>query len=314
MNVRTGHGSVLWLDSQRGVDAQIVAMQVRNALLDYGVPVLCIDPAELGAVVAPSHLPNPTRREIRRSILVQTTYLAVREGTVVIIVAGPSEAADRDRVRGGVPAFVHVDLQRSNVQDSNHTPPLPAARTTEIDLDTTPASEVVLKLLKALNEPRQHTVYPNLEPVGQVMNLISVFLRPGDPMARAKELVRRTGVRHLPVFDNDAPVGMVSLTDLYALECLAEANLETVPVRDVMVTEVLSLEASTPIRDVARQMAQRRVGSAVITRDGKPVGIFTASNASWVLGYQGPKSSQEWLDDRRESETPKEVQERSALN
>ena len=295
MKMRKGHGTVLWLYSPSEVDGRTVAMRIREALLDYKVPVLSLDPVELAAVVVPHHLPSTTRQEIKRSMLVQTAYMAVREGTVVIIVAGPRDDPDRDRVRGGVPAFVQISLQRASEPTATGAQPLPVGETRVIDLDATPLDRVVLNVLEALHEPYQHGFSSDRRaytgPVSRVMNLIAVFLRPDDTMDRAKELVLQSGVRHLPVVEESRAVGMVTLTDLYALECLTGADVESVYVRDAMATEVVSVDVSTPVDEVAQQMVERRVGSAVVTDGGVPVGIFTASNACWALGYGTPEEN-----------------------
>jgi len=41
--------------------------------------------------------------------------------------------------------------------------------------------------------------------------------------------------------------------------------------------------ASTPVSTVARTMADNRIGSAIVTKDGKLVGIFTVTDACRAL-------------------------------
>lgn len=44
---------------------------------------------------------------------------------------------------------------------------------------------------------------------------------------------------------------------------------------DVMTKEVVKVEHSTKVIDVCKLMGERRIGSVIVTKDGKPYGIFT---------------------------------------
>lgn len=46
-------------------------------------------------------------------------------------------------------------------------------------------------------------------------------------------------------------------------------------VRDVMVKEVISSDIQTSLTDICRIMGEKHIGSVIITRNGKPEGIFT---------------------------------------
>ena len=283
------NGIVLWLHSSSDVDGRMVAMRVRRALLEFEVPVLSIDPVELGAVVVPAGLSAPVRRDIQRSVLVQTAYLAAQAGAVVIVIAGLAEEFDRDRVRGGVPAFVLARLRRSGESEAKAAPPLAVGISWDVDLDATPAAEVVRRLLEAIHQPRSPRFASSAGPVSCAMSLIAVFVHPDDPVAAAKQLVQQSGFRHLPVLEDGRAVGMITIADLYALECVPGNDVQALRIADVMSRDVLSVDVSTPIEKAAQEMADRRVGSAVVTENGQAVGIFTASNACWVLGHGRPE-------------------------
>lgn len=47
------------------------------------------------------------------------------------------------------------------------------------------------------------------------------------------------------------------------------------PVRDIMVTSVITTDNDKNAYDAARIMAEHKIGSLVVVRDGKPVGIVT---------------------------------------
>lgn len=44
---------------------------------------------------------------------------------------------------------------------------------------------------------------------------------------------------------------------------------------EVMNKEVVSVDYETKVRDACKIMGEKRIGSVLVTREGKPVGIFT---------------------------------------
>jgi CBS domain-containing protein len=44
---------------------------------------------------------------------------------------------------------------------------------------------------------------------------------------------------------------------------------------EVMVKDVVSVDYKMPVREVCKLMGQRRIGSVLVTKEGKPYGIFT---------------------------------------
>jgi CBS domain-containing protein len=54
-------------------------------------------------------------------------------------------------------------------------------------------------------------------------------------------------------------------------------------VRDAYVDKPCVVAASTPVAAVARAMAEHHIGSAIVTRNDKLVGIFTVTDACRAL-------------------------------
>ncbi len=50
---------------------------------------------------------------------------------------------------------------------------------------------------------------------------------------------------------------------------------EGVFVEDVMIKDVITVEASTSIRNTAKKMSEMNIGSVIVTKNGEPVGIIT---------------------------------------
>jgi acetoin utilization protein AcuB len=98
-------------------------------------------------------------------------------------------------------------------------------------------------------------------------------------LAEARDRMNRYGLRHLPVLQAGALVGLLSQRDIQLLETLKDVDPKTVKVEEAMSQDALSVEPEASIAEVARRMAERRCGSAVIERRGEILGIFTTVDA-----------------------------------
>lgn len=97
---------------------------------------------------------------------------------------------------------------------------------------------------------------------------------------RARNLMRRYGVRHLPVVDDRGKlVGVVSERDVN----LALAAKPGWLVEYVMSPKPFSVGPETPLTQVARAMVEHRYGSAVVVGGGAILGIFTATDGLAAL-------------------------------
>lgn len=104
-------------------------------------------------------------------------------------------------------------------------------------------------------------------------------------LAEAHEMMRKYKIRHLPVLEHGELVGLVSERDLTLVESFKVVNSGQVRVSDAMSEDVFSVDAETPIAQVAQRMAHDRLGSAVVTRNGKVTGIFTGIDALRALDF-----------------------------
>jgi acetoin utilization protein AcuB len=102
-------------------------------------------------------------------------------------------------------------------------------------------------------------------------------------LATAHRMMREHGFRHLPVLDGGKLVGIVSQRDLHLIETLADVNPDEVRVEEAMTTEVFTVRPDAPLAEVARTMADQKLGSAVVMVGEKVVGIFTAVDAHRAL-------------------------------
>ncbi len=104
------------------------------------------------------------------------------------------------------------------------------------------------------------------------------------PVREAEDLMVDHEIRHLVVTEGGELVGMVSDRDIaFASNAPAESLRDQLRVRDVCSLEVYAVESDTPLDRVLVEMAERRIGSAVVTDGGKIAGLFTATDACRVF-------------------------------
>jgi len=105
------------------------------------------------------------------------------------------------------------------------------------------------------------------------------------PLEEAHKLMRAHHFRHLPVTSNEAIVGIVTDRDIKLVLGPDFGNPEEreLKVRDAYIDRPCVVSASTPVAAVARTMAENHIGSAIVTKNDKLVGIFTVTDACRAL-------------------------------
>jgi len=120
--------------------------------------------------------------------------------------------------------------------------------------------------------------------VREWMTRIPVEVDRREPLSLASDLVRRHGIRHLPVLDGYHLYGIVSDRDLTRAQSRKRPASGGLCLGDICERDVLAVAPTTSVGEVARQMVDRAVDSAVV-RDGEfVVGIFTTTDALRTLG------------------------------
>jgi acetoin utilization protein AcuB len=105
------------------------------------------------------------------------------------------------------------------------------------------------------------------------------------PLGQAREMMREGYFRHLPVTCGREIVGIVTDRDIKLLlgpDC-GNPDERDLKVRDAYVDKPCVVPASTPVAAVARAMAEHHIGSAIVTKRDKLVGIFTVTDACRAL-------------------------------
>lgn len=129
--------------------------------------------------------------------------------------------------------------------------------------------------------------------VGERMIRRPIVISPDEPINEALNLMRQERIRRLPVVDKRGElVGIVTEKDLlYASPSPATSLniyelhhlLSRIVVRDVMTKKVLTVDDDCPLEEVARLLADNKIGSLPVLRQGKLVGIITETDLFKIL-------------------------------
>lgn len=105
------------------------------------------------------------------------------------------------------------------------------------------------------------------------------------PLGEAHAFMRERQIRHLPVTRGGQLAGVLTDRDI---KLALGPDLGSPPERELRVADVFQpetyvVDAAEGLLDVAATMAERHVGSALVTKGGKLVGIFTTTDACRAL-------------------------------
>ncbi len=118
----------------------------------------------------------------------------------------------------------------------------------------------------------------------------------GGNLAEASDLMNVHRIRHLPILDaSGLLVGLVSQRDLLrgALgggadlpASIQRAYLRSIPVDEVMIRDVETVEPEVAIKDAAARMIDLKIGSLLVVDGHDLVGILTESDfVRWVQAH-----------------------------
>ena len=102
-----------------------------------------------------------------------------------------------------------------------------------------------------------------------------------EPLLAARDVMQELRVRHLPVKEDGQLSSIITDRDVkFVLDpSLGMPPREALRVRDVAVYSAYVVDLNTPLSTVLLEMAERRIGSTLITRNGELCGIFTSTDA-----------------------------------
>jgi CBS domain-containing protein len=119
--------------------------------------------------------------------------------------------------------------------------------------------------------------------VSDYMTALPVTVEVGMSLGDALDRMYSDNIRHLPVVNEAGKlVGMLSTRDI-AAAAMGGVEPSQTKVEDAMATVPFSCADHSPLVAVIERMERDRLGSTIVTKDDKPIGIFTTTDALRVL-------------------------------
>lgn len=112
--------------------------------------------------------------------------------------------------------------------------------------------------------------------VSEIMSVGVQSVRPGTPLATARDRMRAKRIHHLLVVEAGEIRGVLSLRDLTPRGRAGSAPKLTVG--DVMSPRVVTVAPETSVRRAANMMRGHAIGCVIVVDAGAPAGIVTLSD------------------------------------
>jgi CBS domain-containing protein len=114
-------------------------------------------------------------------------------------------------------------------------------------------------------------------PIKVYMTRKLIGVSPGDSVKQACEIMVEFDIGSLVVIEDNRVVGFFTKSDIIRRVVIPGLPNST-PVREIMSSELISVNSNTPLREVLDLMAKKGVKHMLIEDDGKIVGIFSLSD------------------------------------
>ena len=123
--------------------------------------------------------------------------------------------------------------------------------------------------------------------VQDVMQSKVVVATPDMGLAELTKLLQQRGIRHLPVLDRGALVGIISDRDLKAAIASmatgesrtdAPSTIARLTAADIMTRTVVTIGPMFPVEEAAQTMVSKRISALPVTEAGQLTGIITETD------------------------------------
>lgn len=119
--------------------------------------------------------------------------------------------------------------------------------------------------------------------VQDIMTRSPLTIDAASSLADASRLMKRRGVRHLPVTDGGVLVGLISERDVKLIEANSKEGASKIALAQAMSRAPWTVAPSTPLEVAVRHMARHKLGSSVVVENEEVVGIFTSQDGLRAL-------------------------------
>jgi acetoin utilization protein AcuB len=124
------------------------------------------------------------------------------------------------------------------------------------------------------------------KPVPTVMKFMTVMPHSvgfDQTIDMAHKMMNENSIRHLPVMKAGQISGIVSDRDLKLAMSIRGVEANKTTVDEVASSEVFLVKPDSKLDDVAKMMAEKKIGSVLVVDNHRLVGIFTTTDALKAL-------------------------------
>lgn len=94
-------------------------------------------------------------------------------------------------------------------------------------------------------------------------------------LLQAKHFMKEHSIRHLPVLEGGHLVGVISEKDIDYIQGFKGVDIKLEKVSNAMTSDPYVVEANAHLDEICKEMARKKIGSALVQDNKKIVGIFT---------------------------------------
>lgn len=122
-----------------------------------------------------------------------------------------------------------------------------------------------------------------IPPVQKFMTYQPHTIGSDQTLESAQKVMRELRVRHLPVLKGGDLIGMLTDRDINLVLSFESPTAAKMKVEEACSERPYTTSPNSPLDQVVAHMAEKKLGSAIITDNGKVVGIFTDVDAMRAL-------------------------------
>lgn len=111
--------------------------------------------------------------------------------------------------------------------------------------------------------------------ISKFMTTTPHSIRLDNTLDNAMEMMEKYNFRHLPVLDGGKLHGILTDRDIKNILSFEGADPKELLVSDAHTEEAFSVSPASHLDEVCAEMAERKIGSALVLDNNKLVGIFT---------------------------------------
>jgi CBS domain-containing protein len=123
--------------------------------------------------------------------------------------------------------------------------------------------------------------------VRDIMAAEVATLKVNDELSLAEDIMHLGRIRHLPVMDGERLCGIISERDLFKASLASvidydhhtkRTHMKTVAIREVMKTDLITVDPEADVREAGRVMLERKIGCLPVVEGGRMVGLITETD------------------------------------